>query len=290
MEAGISVRFRKLSSAQSPKKAARPFSARQFPSSGTKCDHMATQLLANSRELARTHLSLVRSGRFAKPVHATLPAPVEEAVETVEAEVSPVIQTTVVRKEQGTSPLTTFQDSYLLADHYRSQTLQPVVHNIDIEAFQPPKSRKGRAVPSHRALLAWKVAEFDRNGPSATPDKMTPFNSHVLKEYHGLFVAPGSLGETTVFPYRATFNNPLSNKRLRKMSDPGSSMNATNSIQLHTAKPPATQQAVCDRIHPARVKRFTKRPLSASYSFRNTKSIFDPYDVYNVASGLFVCR
>ena len=289
MNSGVNVSFRRDLQGTSPRRGVRPISARQVPPGLT--DLMASQLLAKSRELTRTHFSLVRSGRFSKPVHEAPPVAVEEATESIGVVISPVIQTTVVRKEQGTSPLTTFQDSYILPDHFRSTTIQPVVHNIDVEAFQPlaPKARKHKATPSHRVLLSWKGSEGERNGPSTTPDKMTQFNSHVLKEYHGLFVAPRSLGDTNLSPYRSEFKNPLSNKTLRKMSDPGT-CTSTNPLQLRTAKNPTLQQAICERKHPARTMRFTKRPLSASYSFRSTKSVFDPYDVYNVASGLFACR
>jgi len=236
----------------------RPFSAAH--ANRSRQHQLTADILETGRKLSKTHISLVKEGRGLR-----IPAP-PVLLPSAQASSPPplVVDALIVRREQGTSPLTTFQDSYL-QEPARAPTLQPVVHNLHIEAFQPvAKRRKYQA--SRRASLI---------GPSVTPDKMTAFNSHILKEYKGLMLTGREAS-----PPRPAYS-------LRKMSDPGTVLvNAA----LRTAKKQEVQRADCERKHPSRVPRFAKRPLSASFSFRSSGSVFDPYEVYNVANGLFACR
>jgi hypothetical protein len=241
----------------------RPFSAAH--ASRTRQDKLTVEILETGRKLSKTHISLVKEGRGIR-----IPAPIpllplsNPSIETPNPPPM-TVDALVIHREQGTSPLTTFQESYMLQEPVRASTLQPFVHNIHIEAFQPvAKRRKNQSLRRSLQMI-----------PSVTPDKMTPFNSHVLKEYRGLM-----LTGREVSPQRPPYG-------IRKMSDPGA---APSNLTLRTSKKPEVQRAECERKHPNRVQRFAKRPLSASFSFRNTGSVFDPYDVYNVANGLFACR
>ena len=203
-------------------------------------DKLTEEILETGRKLSKTHINLVKERRGGK-IQTNLQVGRLE-VGKKETEIRPpiVIDALIVHREQGTSPLTTFQDSYHLPDP-RPCTYHPYVHNIHLEAFQPLPPRPKPPISTYFA------------------EKVAPFYTHKINEI-GL--------------------NLIHSRR--KMSDPGSV------FPLRTDKKPEEQKANCEKKHPNRAKKFMKRPLSASFSFRNnSRRVFDPYDVYNVANGMF---
>ena len=233
----------------------RPWSARiSLASAHAKHDPLAECVFANSRELNRTHLNMVKYPRPPQPLRPTAPLDMLQ-MPSPEGAVGPIlIPVEATNISLAATPKPSLPLSITIIPRRRLQPTVPMTRTIPTESLEDSR-------------------DIDRATESGTPERMLTMNSSVLQEYQDLLkrniLEPAALQRP---PQRPTQRNP---------PDPPQPPRKRLSSARRASKP----QSKCDHSTSFRRYKFAKRELSESFPVQKRATVFDPFEIYNVSNG-----